>query len=1544
MPGDRDFGTSAGSQSGQTRPPTPAQNTRRTVRRAVDRASDPVARSIDGLARQLSPYTSLKDTRVKGGSLLDDYVDGGQREGSQPPGVRQAGITGGFNPNAFNQAATDGDNPLGGPIEGALGTIFRKLDAPAYPAGSALMSTSPGEILPNIGKGIAAWQAEWGKTPGLDRLAPAAPFFKDKKVQEGAVLPSESIRARGWENALRIPGPVDDIGLGIIADTAGNPTSYLSFGTGSSARAASAATSASIASRGAVRRAARQLGPDDLAVTRAAVPGQAATPAVAGKVGRQARQSRAVRWNPGQGPDLIPGPGRARPAPRPDRPVPAARGSRTRLENVPYPPTARAQTAVDEFGRARSERPPVSASPRAAARAGAEAQAAQAASARAQAQLVRQQREWARAEAELPAVRTQVRELSTRLNELKADTTANPRTVSITAQRLKQAEQQRDLLAATVARARRPQGSALPRPDRAPTFGEAVRAAASVTETKLAHGGVRVAGEGGVFKVVRGTSNGKVNWTVEASSNGAAPRSFPTRAAAVTAAREKAAVPTPAPNLAAPARSTVRPFSSGTYTPRQARGLAASREQVRGLERRLARLEAQPGSSRPEVARTAQRLQVARARLKSLEAQGAPRGADYVAVLSRVKEKQRRAQIAVAARDQMTGGITPRGATKEAVRIGKRQERARADLRRVQSEVYRRPPRQPVGEPQNWRRSWGEQPEAAYSSGNLGNRAAAFSSKPELLIQAEMDVTEAGARAARDGSRGIHVYLPGQKGRGSGTTITIPGLRHGDPGSSLPSLGGARPTPAALMSERAPLVQWVHKLERYFVTQYGPNRIVADGARGADSWVNNGRNLAIEHVGDLMKRFKVSKADRVQASHYREALDQPAARKAFVERYGIQPEAAPQNVKDFAREVTEYVDRLTDDYIQAGGSLRRLRKNYVYHAYRPNELDEIERRGSALAAMIDKYGDDPKFAKQRGMPTLAEAKDAGLDPIEDLAEIAILRATAHHRSIADMGLINIIRRKYGQKAASLTDEGVVKVGDEYRSAPGSRWSQLSKYTDLESDKDVFVPTDVAQTLSNVDKARGRISSMPLKGLRDINRHYKFMALLSSGYHIRNFISDAIRDMQTGGNPFGSIRRGFQMAGRRGRHAPGAHGEARRMSDMMGATGSGHVAAELVDEPISRGRKLASRGMGGARQAGGKELTGHSRLRRATVGNYRKFSTARENLLRAGRFAERERKVGPVMARRHVAKTFYDYGDVGSIIDVMRRYPIAPFVTWPVKNIPGQVRSLAANPKQAIAMSAAYRNAQAEFDLPDPWMLPEWFRARAPIATPWGYMGFDNPAADLSTVVPGQGRSGQEVAQGLAGQLGPLTQLPFVATGNNPVTGIPFRDQQPATPMDMLALQALGPIGERIFEPGYTTGEDADGNKIGVPSVKGMPQWALNALLPVGGIVGRTGALDRAAGETEESNRSFLDRGLSTVGGVRIKDPFNVAELEAGIRRREYEKSRVKADLTKAKAGARDAGVEFDERKSKQYRRIKRIEEDIKTLTRMLAEARRRERD
>lgn len=724
------------------------------------------------------------------------------------------------------------------------------------------------------------------------------------------------------------------------------------------------------------------------------------------------------------------------------------------------------------------------------------------------------------------------------------------------------------------------------------------------------------------------------------------------------------------------------------------------------------------------------------------------------------------------------------------------------------------------------------------------------------------------------------------------------------------------------------------------VSQYGPNKIAAEGARGADAWAMWGRNHAIETVGDLMKKHGIKTAEQQRmATYLAEALDQPKAREFFIKEFGIRPENAPANVRAFVDDGLAYTDSLFGEYVQAGGDIKRLNRNYVFHAYRASDVEDlIENRASALTRTIDKYGNEPGYAKRRGYMSLAEAKEAGLDPVENFAELLILRATAHHRSIADLGLINITRRRYGQRGASLLGDGVEQVGKgEYRAVKGSRWSRLSDYSGLAKDEDVFIPTDVAMTLMNAERARLAIQKMPAKWLRDINRHMKFMQLFSSGYQIRNQISDMVRDFQRGGDPFSTIRHGVQMMGRRGRDARGAHGDARRMSDLLGVTNAGHVAAELTDEVGQQSiRQRIGRSVG-VKQTGGRELTGHSRLRRATLGNYRKLSTGRENLMRAGRFAKDEKRVGPIMAAKRNRGTFYDYGDVGSYVDIMRRYPIAPFVTWPVKNIPGQVKSLASNPGRAIAMASAYRNAQAEFGMPDPWDLPEWFRSRMPIATPWGYVGFDNPAADLNNVVPGNGRSLKEVAESWTGQGSPILQAPQVIGGTNPLTGIPFRERQPSTPYDEALLQIPGM--DKILGPDYTLMKDAQGREESVPSVRGIPQWFLQQMFPIGGTVSRAGGLERIAPGTANSD----DRGLlnPAVIGVRRMDPYDVEYIDSAIRRREYERQRLTTELNKTRKARQKKGERTDN--IPEIAKIKRIDEDIKSLMARRAYAVRRKR-
>lgn len=824
---------------------------------------------------------------------------------------------------------------------------------------------------------------------------------------------------------------------------------------------------------------------------------------------------------------------------------------------------------------------------------------------------------------------------------------------------------------------------------------------------------------------------------------------------------------------------------------------------------------------------------------------------------------------------------TPR----QAKQAGERLERAKQKLRAARVEAYRvtRPPKRtrPEATPEQTRKF----------------REAFTRSKVRRLIDGEMDVTTAMEKGRRATNLGVSFYLPGMAPSGRAVPIfRIPGtakLRS----ERMTSLPGGHATD---------MKNWertIAQVRDWTVSQFGPNRIVGDAALAAHNYVNYARGRILEWVTRTGRRFKAD--ERKAASHFLEGTV-PASK--------LSPEA-----RKWAQEIAERQERMLDEFIQAGGDVRRLREQYVYHAYKPGEWESVL---SVLNRLEwDKYAQVPGFAKRRAFPTIQMAKDAGLDPIEDLAELFAMRASAHHRALAELELARSTAARYGKKI------GDIPPGE------AKKWVPLHEYAG-QVGKEWYVPMDVAMTLKNAAEVPKRLvgRNFMTRGSRRFNRSWKQMALLTSGYHIRNQISDMILVAQAGHEPFSALYRGLRLMGK-----PARRGQ-QRLAKGIGRGRSGYTRAEQTE--LSDIMGVSGHGMIGA-DIGADAGRVVSAVRRLPRG-YQTFSAGRENVMRRGMFSGLVDRQGPVMAARTTKRNIYDYGDVGRAVDFLRKHPGAPFITWPVKNIPRQMMHAAQRPRSFAAMDAINRHLWEQGGMPSGLPVPDWQRERLPTVVGGQWTAFDNPAADL-TMVPGfsRDRKFQDRAQDLVSFLSPVLQAPFAAgMGVNPTTGAPFRDRAPGTDADLVFSRLPG-IGQ-LMGRDITMTRDNSGQRVPADSVRGLASWALQGFFPPAGQLSRYGALsgltNRQAPAVDRG--PWADRAGGTVFGVRRSDPRNRRAIENAITEREFSLRDLTTEMnTKVKA-RREAGLPARKQDTPEYWEIKRVEEEIRELKRLRRGSRR----
>jgi hypothetical protein len=792
------------------------------------------------------------------------------------------------------------------------------------------------------------------------------------------------------------------------------------------------------------------------------------------------------------------------------------------------------------------------------------------------------------------------------------------------------------------------------------------------------------------------------------------------------------------------------------------------------------------------------------------------------------------------------------------LKIGSDINRARAQLRKVESRIYG----QATQRMREARRFRGAKPTARQKA--IFRETFTGSSAREL-IEANIAVSEAEQAARASSPVGIKVYLPFSQQR---VGIEIPLL------------------PASARKALPPQVrEFADTMRRYLVTQYGPNKVAGDAARAADDWVRASNGAALEFV--LRESRKLSKSERQQAVRVIEGTLKPGEKVA-------------PHVRRYAERMSRFVEDLTDQFLQAGGNLRRIEEGYVFHLLSPEDWAKLGKDPSLQRRRLV-FARDPSFAKQRARPdmTIEDLKALGYNPVDDLAEIVYARAAAHNRAVADMELVRSLQaRKWN------TDD---LVPLEARFA----------------DREVLVPRDVAETLLNVEEARrfmfgGRHLARTSRTVKRFNAFTKQMMLLTTGYDVRNQIGDMILQLQAGHNPISSLARGVRTMRRSAKAGRGgySYAEVANLAESLGVARKGmlgrEVKAHLPDEP--RG-KVGVRG----RPAGPAARA---------MGTGQAIRMARENVNRYGLFANLLPREGPVLAARRVNQALYNYGDVGRAVQVARTYPIVPFGTWLAKNIPAQVRHALERPRNPLMLQAGMNLLAEQAGGGTGIELPDYVRRGMPIQIPgFGWIsGSFLPQADILRIMPGGEGGGQEWARDWFANLHPYLQFAVAAaTGADPRTGDKLRSRVRAGGAERLGqmFPFLGPLAfgdPREVVRAY----DKEGKPVAVPATTGLGRFLSRFLNPAAVTYGQFA--------TPGPTGSVAEQALAVFGGMRryrFNDPAQI-RAAIGARIARY------LDLEEeAKRHAQDYALAGRKTLPPELREMDRLMQEIQALNAML---------
>lgn len=481
--------------------------------------------------------------------------------------------------------------------------------------------------------------------------------------------------------------------------------------------------------------------------------------------------------------------------------------------------------------------------------------------------------------------------------------------------------------------------------------------------------------------------------------------------------------------------------------------------------------------------------------------------------------------------------------------------------------------------------------------------------------------------------------------------------------------------------------------------------------------------------------------------------------------------------------------------------------NYVYHYYkrstRRNQPLVTQFKTSRRKAIS---GDKYTPGQERKIPTLADAKAAGLDPEMDIRAIVKNRAAKHFESRARQQFVQDVVDNFG---VSL-DKGNKALKRQFNPKQNG-YVPLKKIIGEQDghwiDPSLHVDKDIADSLGRVYKVvndpRERENFVRLYD--SVLSKWKFMATVPNpGHHMRNAISDIAQNYYDGVVTALPYAKATKIMASRG----GAKGADRTI--QFGR--KGRMDVNDVQELFERyGAKPGYMKM---------ELPGEGR-NILPKGGLRGWSEYREEYFRLAHFVDALEKELPKgykipkqglradkalqdaakRATDRVKKWNVDYTDMTDW-ETHTAKRLIPFYTWMRKNIPLQVEAMFMRPGKVVGISKAQRlMAQLTGD-PDETtpedLIPKWLRDAAAFRVGTSSRGNPMLAAPALPIMDPFRFTGsqEEVGRELLGNVTPALKIPFeMGTKQSLFSGAPIEsnskyatEQVPMARLLMAALQ------------------------------------------------------------------------------------------------------------------------------------------------------------
>ncbi|MFZ5634169.1 MAG: transglycosylase SLT domain-containing protein [Bacillota bacterium] len=446
-------------------------------------------------------------------------------------------------------------------------------------------------------------------------------------------------------------------------------------------------------------------------------------------------------------------------------------------------------------------------------------------------------------------------------------------------------------------------------------------------------------------------------------------------------------------------------------------------------------------------------------------------------------------------------------------------------------------------------------------------------------------------------------------------------------------------------------------------------------------------------------------------------------------------------------------------FAQEGIPLNTIDK-YVQHLY----LDPPEK----VKAVIDRWrragavGARPSFTRKRSIPTLEQAKQLGLTPIEDVRQLTMI-----HRALTEQA---VVLQEMGRDLVKM-GRGVVQ-----NSNPGG-WVSVTD-SGIPALQGKWVHPEVAKGLANLypiitNSDEGvRIAT---KAIDSAIRAWKALVLFRPAFHLRNFIGNVFLNIADGmGNPL------------RYPQAAAVLTEAIPYVEIAGR----QVPTKVVKECFAR---EALRGQGMFMEAAGARTVTEEAVRmlqalqrngfqnvaywaRHPFSASRAFGEHTDSLGRMANFLHHlDSGMSPAQAAERTRRALFDYGELTKTEQEIRRW-VYPFYAWVRFSTPRMLERLLGAPG-IFTGPTHIREAAVNLNEVDEKNMPQWLRDNQAIPL-WvdekgnlHYLSLNLPYTELSRLR--DPRDFQEWAKEIVTMVNPYITVPFQIAQNEML----FNDQK-----------------------------------------------------------------------------------------------------------------------------------------------------------------------